>query len=186
MKTADWSWGRVWVILVLYKNPLHKKKLNILDNYIKIYTLNAYFIIRPPHSWAAKSFTTSSFFQSSLLFSFLAITWLTYYYNTILYIFFILYYIISYFTILHYTTFLFILCTILYQTILYIILHYTIYYTLTMIFYTIEMYRVYIICFFSDKRRTNGYRRWTWAGTSCVVKGQSVYWRLWRWVVGPS
>lgn len=109
------------------------------------------------------------FFRVPYYFPFLqVITWLTYYYNTILYI--LLFYTKLYHTTLHY---------IFIYTIYYIISDYTIsyyttlYYTLTMIFYTIEMYRVYIIWFFfSDKRRTNVYRRWTWAGTSCVVKGQ--------------
>lgn len=124
------------------------------------------------------------FFQSSLLFSFLASDYLI---NILLqYYTFFLFYTILYQTLLYYTTLHFYLYYVLYYIRLYYISYYTtLYYTLTMIFYTIEMYRVYIIWFFSDKRRTNVYRRWTWAGTSCVVKGQSVCWRLWRWVVGP-
>lgn len=69
VKTADWSWGRVWVILVLYKNPLHKNLSNFLDYYIKMNTLKCIYHL-PITLWAAKSFTTSSFCQSSLLFSF--------------------------------------------------------------------------------------------------------------------
>lgn len=79
VKTADWSWGRVWVILVLCKNPLQKKPSNFLDYYIKMNTLKCIYHL-PITLWAAKSFTTS--FLSEFLVIFLS--WLTYYNNALL------------------------------------------------------------------------------------------------------
>lgn len=80
VKTADWSWGRVWVILVLYKNPLHKNLSNFLDYYIKMNTLKCIYHL-PITLWAAKSFTTSLFLSEFLV---IFLSWLTYYNNALL------------------------------------------------------------------------------------------------------